>query len=252
MVLEQDVLDSLIQENKIHEELITKAEDFNRTINRGYSRVLFLLAGLSLLGALSFYTYFIFWEEKWGLYTALGIVALFFILMRLSSVAQIFYSRHHFAQLINFLKDRPLWSKIIFPTNLEPMRRAYLYKELLPTITSLSCIERKGLIDKYRNEGEQHKNNKKYLITLLGVMQFAVWTGYISAVIEMGGTLGGMTLYLLIFMLVSLAITVYVYAYKNVLERAFLKTSNQYFLLAEIITRINMLEEVASQQSSTT
>lgn len=247
MVTDQDILNSLNLENDTFDKLRSNSEEFERSISKGFYKLISILSIVLLLGIISSYTYFIFKEKSGALIAVFFLLILLIIFIRASSIAKAHYARKQYTQFEYLLGERPVWTRVVFPENLEPMRKAYLYTKLRPAILRLSPSERKSLINNYLKAGELNKSNKWYLVTLLGILQFAVWTGYISAVISDSNSLAGKTMCLLIFMVVSLAVTVYVYVYKNSLERTFLKKSKQYFLLAEMITKIDTLIETTSQ-----
>ncbi|MFF2017008.1 hypothetical protein [Paenibacillus sp. NPDC058177] len=247
---DEEILNSLKQENEIFKNFNATLKKFDDSTKNIYSYLFLSLSFVLICSIISLMAYFSPKDEWWVTYLVLSLFFLFFLFLRLSSFSRVHYARKNFNQFKDLLETKKILSEILFPTNLAPMRKAYVFTKLRSTISSLTTAQRKILINVYLKEGEQLKNNNWYIITLLGIMQFAVWTGYISAVIGHEDSLNGMTMYLMIFMIISLGLTIYVYIYKIILESLVLKRSNNYFLLTEIISTIDVLDDSAPQPQS--
>ncbi|QQZ64513.1 hypothetical protein JI735_34305 (plasmid) [Paenibacillus sonchi] len=245
-VTNQDIFNLLKQENDIFKELQTKSKTFSDSIRNTSYISFIIMAFLSVISILPV-VFISNPENKWVKYLVIGQFVLTFLFLRIAYFAQVYFARKKYSHFVCLLDTESIFSRVIFSTNLAPMREAYLSKELLPTILSLPASQRKTLINVYLKKGEKIKNSNWYIITLLGVMLFAVWTGFIGAVIEHEESFNGMIALLFIFLIISMVLTVFVSVYKHNLERAFLKKTFDYMLLADIITRIDALAAADNQ-----
>lgn len=241
-LIEQDIFDARKKENEIFKELQSKSTEYYKSIR---NKLYYLFMSFAFLTVLSIIPILFIYkpQNKGATYLVLILFLLTFIFLRISLLLEVKAARKKYSKFDDFLDNRRSVSSIIFPTNLEPLREAHLSEKLLPTIGSLSVIHKKRLINVYIKKSEKIKNSNWYIVTLLGVMLFAVWTGFISAAIGQEKTLNGMIGMFLAFLIISLFLTFCVCIYKRSLERIFLKNSFDYMLLTEIITTIDALSE---------
>lgn len=245
---QQDIFNARKQENEIIKELQSKSKEYYDSTRNYFYLGFMILAFFAVISVIPILIIFNPQDEG-ATYLVLSLFLLTFIFLRTALFVQVYSARKKHSKFDDFLDHGITLSRILFSTSLEPIREAYLSEKLLPTIASLSASQRERLINIYIKKSEKIKNSNWYVITILGVMLFAVWTGFISAVIGQEKTYIGMMGSFIVFFAISLILTFFVCVYKQSLERIFLKKSFNFLLLAEIITMIDSLDKAQFQDS---
>lgn len=238
LLTNQDILNSQKEEKDIFDLLRMESKNFSSSTKNGSYRIFIIMSSLALLSSIVVIISGL--EENQAKLWFYGLIIFTFIFLRIAIYIRVKNARQLYPDFENLL-DTSRKFKLFSSTNLAPMREAYLSGKLLPMILGLSSSKRKTLISVYVKKGEKEKNSSWYMVTLLGVMLFAVWTGFIGAVIEDSNSFSIMLARFAIFIIISLVLSVFVVVYKSSIEKEVLAKSNDYMLLAEIISQIDTL-----------
>lgn len=239
MLTNQDILNSLNEENVIFKKLRTESKEFSSSINSVIFYITMIAAFITLLSSFLVNLIPKLNNNQAGLWM-LSLVLLSVIILRIATRVKVDYACKQYPLLVNLTNVRSTWNPFS-TTDLAPMREAYLYEKLLPDLVSLSSSKRKALISSYLKKGEKIKNGNWYIVTLLAVMLFAVWTGFIGAVIADADDFGAMMIRFVVFLFISLILSFFINFYKTTLEKDVLAKSFDYMLLSEMISKVDTL-----------
>lgn len=239
LLTNQDILNSQKEEKEIFKLLRTESKNFSDSTKNASYRTFLTMASIALIACIVV-NFIPILEEDQVTFWFFSLILLTFTFLRIAIYFRVKNARKVYSEFESLMETRRKF-EFLSSSKLAPMREAYLSGKLLPIILGLSSSKRQTLISVYVKKGEKEKSSNWYMVTLLGVMLFAVWTGFIGAVIEDAGSFDLMLVRFAIFIGISIVLSVFAIVYKSALEKEVLAKSFDYMLLAEIISRIDTL-----------
>lgn len=131
------------------------------------------------------------------------------------------------------LPDNP--RRLHFEVDRHPILLAYLAKNLNPTLLTMSVQERKRLSGDFLKYSERSKRKVTFTIAIIGLFLFAVWSAFLQGAIGLETTLVGIISATFVYSLISIIIVIFTVYNRFNIDRVFLKTSNDYQILAELL-----------------
>lgn len=116
-----------------------------------------------------------------------------------------------------------------------PILLAYLARELNPILLTMSIEDRKKMSGEFLRYSERTKKKGTFAIAIIGLFLFAVWGAFLQGAIGLETTITGVISATIVFSLISIIFVVFTVYNRFNMDRVFLKISNDYQILAELL-----------------